>query len=186
MQNPLQQPLLKLERAIHAAKPELVHAIGVAGLNFIHKNFEDEGFNGTSFVRWKDRVKTPKGGRYRKILTGAGTAHLKNSFTQTDHATHTTISSDIPYARIHNEGGTINMPSRSVILNFRNARGGRLRLGKVLTEAQQRKITQLRRATVPAHSISMPARTFAADSPVLRAMAEKAVITILIRRLNNI
>lgn len=173
MNNPFQQPLERLAATIAALKPQLVDGIGVEALKFIDDNFEKQGFQGETFTKWPDRV-TPTKGLQRSILVKDN--YLRNSFVKVDSDDHTTISTDIPYAEVHNEGGTINHPSRSVILSYRNARGGKLRLSSTRTETQQRRITTLRRAQVGAYTQKMPKRQFVGESPVLTHACEAFII----------
>lgn len=173
MSNPFSQPLEVLATTIAALRPQLIDGIGVEAERFIDNNFRDQGFHGTTFQKWPQRKKPTKG-RARAILILSGA--LRRSFVRTDSADHTTISTDIPYAQVHNEGGTINHPSRAIILNFRNGRGGRLRLSRTRTETDQRRITAIRRANVGEYTQSMPKRQFIGDSPVLTHACEAFII----------
>ena len=182
-ENPLQIPLFKLGRLIVTLRPQLIDAMGVEALKFIDDNFRMQGFQGSSFQPWTPRKAKQKGAS-RKILVQTG--QLRRSFVKIDSATGTTISTDIPYAKIHNDGGAIRHPSRSVILSFKNAKGGRLKLGKTQTENQQRKISQLRRAAVGEHSVKMPQRQMIGNSPVLTERIEKILLRILTPAFNNL
>jgi phage gpG-like protein len=180
--NPFQVPLQKLELAIQRVKPQLIDAMGVEALKFIDDNFAKQGFQGETFEPWPKLKKQPKGAK-RKILVD--TATLRRSPKQTNSTDHTTISTDVPYAQVHNEGGDINHASRGAILNY-TRKGGKLRLGKVQTESQQRKIKEIRRATIGAHITKMPKRQFMGPSPVLNRACERAIIDILKPVLNTI
>lgn len=168
--NPLEQPLMQIYRTIVSSKPEIIDGIGTEALKFIDDNFAKGGFQGATFVPWEKRKKREKGAS-RKILVQ--TAALRRSPKKIDYPNHTTISTDIPYAQIHNEGGTINMPSRSVILSYRGAKGGKLKLARRGTGTQQR------RATVGAHVIRMSKRQFIGPSPVLDRACEKVILKII-------
>ena len=167
---------MQILRTIVSVKPQLIDAIGIEATGFIDDNFAMQGFQGDTFQPWAKRKKKDKG-RSRKILVDTGT--LRRSFRQTNHSDHTTISTDVVYAQIHNEGGTITHRSRDVILSYRNAEGGKLRLAKTTTQSQQRQVTQLRRATIAEHTTTMPKRQFMGDSPVLQKRCEKAILKIL-------
>lgn len=174
--NPLQQPLMQIMRTIVTLKPVLIDAIGIEATGFIDDNFANQGFQGETFKPWKKRAKADKG-KSRKILVETGA--LRRSFRQTNHADYTVISTDMPYAQIHNEGGEIRHKSRSVILSYATAEGGKLRLAKTQTQAQQRQISAIRRGTIGDHTTNMPQRQFLGDSPVLQKSCEKAVLKIL-------
>lgn len=177
MQDPFKIPLKKLEQAIERAKPRLVHALGVEALKFADDNFAKQGFMGTVFTAWPGRKKKEKGA-LRKILVKTGT--LRRSLRQEDSLNHTTITTDIPYAQTHNEGLSINIPGREQILNFdKTPKNGKWRFGKVQTENQQRKIKQIRRATISGYTVKMPKRQFIGTSPILSARCRKELKRIL-------
>lgn len=182
MSNPLQQPLMQVLRTIVAAKPLLIDTIGNEAINFIDDNFDRSGFQGETFQPWPKRKKAEKG-KSRKLMVD--TATLRRSFKQTNGANSTTISTDVPYAQVHNEGGNIKMPSRSIVMNY-SSKDGRLRLSRVRTQEQQRKITTIRRASIGAHNFNMTKRQFIGPSPVLNRRCEAAILTILTMKLNNI
>ena len=180
--NPLQLPLFKLGRMVVRLKPQLIDAMGVEALHFIDDNFKMQGFQGATFQEWPLRVAKQKGPK-RAILIQTGT--LRRSFRQQNGAQGTTISTDVPYAQVHNDGGTIHMPSRGTILNFAGKKGGKLRLAKVRTEAQQRSIKEIRRANVPAYDIKMPQRRFIGNSPVLNNRIQTEIVKILTQAINS-
>lgn len=158
----------------------MIDAIGVEAVKFIDDNFAKQGFQGSTFQPWPKRLKKDKG-KTRKILVD--TAALRRSFKQTNHSTHTVISTDIEYARVHNEGGVITQPQRSYNLSYRHAKGGKLRLTKTSTENQQRRVKEQRTGSIYAHSYKMKKRQFIGESPVLSRACEKAVLKIIIARL---
>ncbi len=101
MPDPFEIPLFQLGRTIVALKPVLIHAIGVEALVFISNNFRMQGYQGRTFIPW-DIQKKPNYPRSHRILILDRI--LINSFKQTDNSDATTISTDTPYARTHNEG----------------------------------------------------------------------------------
>ncbi len=173
MPNPLELPLMKIARTIVAIKGDLIDAIGVEALRFIDDNFKAQVYMGSPFRPWPERKIQDKKRPGRAILVDTGA--LRRSIKKEDSTDHTTISTDIPYARIHNEGGDIKHPYREVTLNFGSYKGvdyeihGKKSFGfqKAGTEAQQRKITKIKRASIYAHTTKMPRRQFipTADSP---------------------
>ena len=175
MADPFKIPFQQLEAAIKALRPQLIHALGVEALKFIDDNFSKQGFQGVTFVPWPGRKKKEKG-PLRKIMVKTGTG--RRSFTQLDDVSSTTISSDSPYLKIHNEGGDINIPARNSIMNFKG-KPGSLKLAKVQNEGQQRRVKQIRRATIGGYTIHMPQRQMIGPSPVLTKAAQKALIKLL-------
>jgi hypothetical protein len=127
----------KLTRFLSRDLPDIV---SVEGLNFINKNFRDQGFTGSSFKKWKPRAtkdkrgrnitryKSNRGGRVggltqygrrndgRAILTGyrTGGNKLKNSFRARGNAKEVRFYTTKEYAERHNEGDN-SMPKRQFI-----------------------------------------------------------------------
>lgn len=180
MQDPLKIPLSKLEAIINDAKPVLIDKIGVEALNFVRRNIRDGGFHGATFQRYEP-LKYPNKPRPHKPLMLD--MHLLNSFSKQDAPDHTTISSPLPYAAIHNEGGTIRHKSRDVILSYTQGKDGKRRLAKRRTEAQRLRITDIRLGTIGDHDTIIKPRPFAKSSPVLTAACEKVIIKELITRI---
>lgn len=77
-------------------------------INFFKESFFKEGFTDTSFQKWENR-KQPDYRAGRAILTDTG--HLRESIEVAEKTGNSiTIGTYAPYAKIHNEGGTINIP----------------------------------------------------------------------------
>lgn len=152
--------LNRLATTAHAAMPHLLHSIGTHAVTYAKGNFRRQGFNGE---KWKGRKKDKTPGRAILIKSG----HLRASIhiTSTDNDS-VSIGTDLPYAKIHNEGGQINHPSREAILSY-STKGGKLKLAKTKTETQQRKIKEIRRATIKAYTQGMPKRQFLGPTPQL-------------------
>lgn len=182
-QNPLEPLLWKLGRIAVASKPQIIREIGEDAIRFIADNFASESWRGAVTKKWDERQKKDKGPR-RAILYDKG--FLSRSFKQHNGTNTVTISTDIPYARAHNEGETISIPSRSVILNYRGKKGGKLALTAVRTETQQRKVKTIRRAQTGDYSISMPERRFMGPSPVYDRMAQKTIVEIIMSKIKSL
>jgi len=77
----------------------------VEGLNFFKANFDRQSFLDDRLKFWEPRKndKTPG----RKILIGKGSGRLKRSLRKETTGMDIKWVSDVPYAKIHNEGGTI-------------------------------------------------------------------------------
>lgn len=119
---------------------DLPAIVATEGINFIKKNFRDEGFNDTSLKKWAPRKTTNKKGknntRYRTnrrgragelnqygrrnqgraILTGHATGgnKLRNSFRASTTPREVKFITDKVYAEPHNDGET-PMPKRQFI-----------------------------------------------------------------------
>jgi len=180
-QDPFKIPLERLTATIEALKPQLIDGIGVIGLKFIDDNFRMQGFQSDSLQPWPKRKVKDKGAM-RAILIQTGA--LRRSFRKEDSADHTTLSTDIPYAKIHNEGGDIRHPYREVTLSYRGKEGS-LKLAKTNTQNQQRKVTQIRRSSIYNHTTHIPQRQFIGTSPVLTQKCEGFIITTLTNTLKS-
>lgn len=122
--------------------------IEVKATELFDRNFEQEGFFGT---KWKERKAGNDG---RAVLMGVGS--LRRGIKAPKRSGNTIVwSFDVPYAKIHNEGGTIKA-TQSVRAFDRTIKG----------KAQK----------VKAHTrnvnIKMPQRQFIGDHPRLRQAME--------------
>ena len=172
--NPLERPINNMLAAIERAKPYLLRQIGAQAVLFTLNNFRLQKFNAPGETSWQKRAKTDKGRPGRNILVDSG--HLQNSIHDEYHGDTVRIATgNIPYAKIHNEGGDIRHPSRQAILSFKGAEGS-FKLAKTQTESQQRKITTLRRGTIGAHVTHMPRRHFLGPSPVLDEQIKELLV----------
>lgn len=101
-------------------KEDLPEIIATAAVNFFHESFQNEGSTDKSLKKWADvKRRDPNSEWYGfsptnknrfsptraqdKILIGDG--HLKDSITYKIKPDRVTISSDLPYAAVHNFGG---------------------------------------------------------------------------------
>ena len=107
-----------LENRANLALKKSIFRIGAGAKSFFKSGFDKEGFTDRTYKRW-ERRKRP----YRhKILnkSGALAASIKSSTNKT--ALSTTITSDLKYSAIHNDGLTgdafgtpFKMPQRQFI-----------------------------------------------------------------------
>lgn len=169
MPNPFQERFKsindKLKRTL-AAFPAKAGAIAV---QVSDEAFKKQGWTDHGLKPWTPRQSedaNKPSGRAILVLTG----RLRRSVRVVNvSATTVTIGTDVPYAKIHNEGGTIKHGERSGILNFSSTpEHGLWTLGKVQTIKQQRGIKAIRRVTYKAHTTQMPQRKFVGDSHELR------------------
>ncbi|WP_306353694.1 phage virion morphogenesis protein [Flavobacterium sp. '19STA2R22 D10 B1'] len=127
-------------------------------LRFINGNFRAGGFQGTNFQRWK---KSNKKNGTTMVKSGA----LRIATYYTTQNGQVTMKNNLPYAKIHNEGGVINKPSRKASLNFKISSNGNSRFSKAKKANFQQDVK------IMAHKITIPKRQFmptsASDSPQL-------------------
>ena len=174
-QNPLEEPLRRLMDAVNAARPAILNKMGTIAVNFVHENFEKEGFQGAVFDAWAPRKEETKQTTGKPILTMS--AHLRNA------TRYEVISNDavallnmMPYAGIHNSGGDIAHTGRQQILSFARSKGGGLRFGKTRTAKQRASIVAQNKATIGPFTVHMPRRQFIGDSPVLNTRITEMIV----------
>ncbi|MEG3973445.1 hypothetical protein QT970_02350 [Microcoleus sp. herbarium8] len=128
--------------------------IEVKATELFDRNFEQEGFFGS---KWKQRKNDSDPGR--GILMGKGSGRLRRGVGITKRSGNTiTWQFDVPYAKIHNEGG--------IIKATQNVRAfSRTVKGKV------QKVKSFNRNV----NIRMPQRQFIGDHPQLRTAIEVIV-----------
>ena len=115
------------------------------------RNFEQQGFFGK---KWQHRKNNSDPGR--GILIGKGSGRLRRSLNNPVRSGNTiSWKLDVPYAKIHNEGGTIKT-TQSVRAHNRTVKG---KVQKV--KAFSRNV-----------NIKMPQRQFIGDHPQLRLELE--------------
>lgn len=128
---------------------------GNTALRFINGNFRAQGFQGTTFKKWKA---TKRGGT---ILVKTGKLRSANYFT-TQHG-QVTLKNNMPYAKVHNEGfkGTVSVKShtRNKYSKTKVGTGKFTKTGKERTKTMTMKTGS---NTVKSHSRKMdiPARQF--------------------------
>lgn len=182
--NPLEHPLQKLAKAVEAAKGDILLKMGTIAVNFTLENFQKGGFQGASFEPWTPRKKPTKKTAGKKVLTD--TAQLRNSTRFAVTGDSVTIQNNVPYAQIHNEGGTIQHQAREAIMNFRRSKSGGLKLAKIQTLNQRKKVVAQNKHTIPAHNTKMPKRQFIGYSPVLNDRIAPMVIQEILNEFKNL
>lgn len=130
-----------LDKAAEEIPEQTMKIVEVVGLNFIKKNFEDEGFNDNGLTKWAERKTTDREGRDltrhkrttkrgsagsltkfgrenigRAILTGHNTGgdKLRNSFKARREKLKVFFYTYKDYAQYHNEGKG-SLPKRQFI-----------------------------------------------------------------------
>lgn len=157
------QHLKKFEAEIDS----MVNTMGVMAKNHFTANFRKQGFDDENIVKWKKRKKkeSRRGkvgesgvasvGMGRNILVKSGRLRRSINFRKKGKWA-VVIGTDVPYAKIHNEGGTINKSFDRKILSFSS--GGKF--AKTRTRAQRKEVSYQQQVTINAHTIKMPKRQF--------------------------
>lgn len=142
--------------------------LSVEAKNHFVKSFRDGGFTDENLVHWQKR-KRGRDNQGRAILVKTG--RLKRSIVANKIGRYAVrISSNLPYAKIHNDGGIINKKERSHTLNFSSK--GRFQIQR--TKRQRNETSYSQKVNIAAHTIKMPKRQFVGYSGVLsRKIATK-------------
>jgi phage gpG-like protein len=109
----------KVLKNLEVKKKEIPVIIANNSLNFFDDNFRRKGFLDKSVDKWKPR-KPSKNRKPILIKTG----RLRRSLRVKSATFHRIeISTDVPYAKIQNEGGTIEKKASTKILHFKKIDG---------------------------------------------------------------
>lgn len=182
----------EVEREVYDRLPR---RLGVLAVQHFKQNFRDSGFHDGGLRAWPKSKRELMGGksasaRY-KTLTSARN-HLMNSTESILGRGQVAIVNDVPYARIHNDGGTIrqNVPITREMRKFawamffktagiRRTKGKKRRRriapDSLPREAEKWKALALTRKTMIKRSLRMPQRQFMGEGRELRAMIEREI-----------
>lgn len=131
-----------------------IRDIGVKATELFDRNFEQQGFFGK---KWQSRKNNSDPGR--GILMGRGSGRLRKGVKTPQRNGNSLVwNFDVPYAKIHNEGGTIKT-TQSVRAHSRTVNG------------KEQKVRSFTRNM----NIKMPQRQFVGDHPQLRLAIETIV-----------
>jgi len=149
---------------------QLPPIIGNEAVNFYKDNFRLQGWQGQTFQPWPKRKRETRLTLGKPILIQSGALERSIQVKQVSpQRVVVGTSSTIPYARIHNEGGTIIQAPRSeTFVRPRYQRGrkkGKFQPGKLPG----------RGFTYGQRVIHIPKRQFMGDSPVLRRRIQQAI-----------
>lgn len=105
----MSKPLKQIQKDYQKLKRRLPRIIGQYAVNFSKDSFRRQGFkNGGRINKWKQRDRSNEKGK-KKGATLVRSGALKRSVRIIRaSASEVVIGSDVPYAKIHNEGGMIN------------------------------------------------------------------------------
>jgi len=168
-----------LKKKFADAVIKLPPVIGNDAVNWSQDSFNRQGFLGSSLELWQARKKSNKKSQGRAILVQSG--RLKRSIriiTITENSV--SIGSDVPYAGIHNYGGTIVQAPRSETFSrkrlIRGVNKGRFKKGIV---------QGVQGFTFKERRIIMPQRRFIGNSPALLQQLQKTAQTFLLLKMKS-
>ena len=139
-------------------KRKILNDIRVELLDEFDKNFERKGF----FSRpWQPRKKEGRGSLM--LVTGK----LRRSIRAQVEGDKVVFTSDMPYASIHNEGGTVQMKPRKQVIHFDKK-------GK-FTKKNSKKAKYAQKASRGAYTLTMPKRQFIGNAPEVQQAIKRVV-----------
>ncbi len=112
MQNKTDDSFKRMQANIAKQLATLPKLLGNEMVNFALDNFARQGYQGAKFEKWPERKRKEKRKQPRHLLIKSG--RLRRSIRiirTTDNSV--TVGTDVPYARAHNDGLTINRAARS-------------------------------------------------------------------------
>ncbi|MDR2383298.1 MAG: phage virion morphogenesis protein [Prevotellaceae bacterium] len=146
------QDLERIRREIDDyANDKAPDIIGTTAVNFFDQHFLKEGFINNGLNKWPDvkrrtepEKNAPPSDKTRKILTKSG--NLRRSLShQVLGNGKVEVSSDLPYAKAHNEGTSNAGRSRNVVIPKRQFIGDSIDLDKLAIEEIERKLKSLKK-----------------------------------------
>lgn len=156
MRSNAKQVFKRLQSKFDQVKKEAPIILQNEGTRFFTENFRKKSWND---VPWKQRARGNKShnpllvGKTRRLINSVNRSAREANITRIKWAT------DIPYAQIHNDGGTIHVRAHQKTVGFRKKRGEyRYVFAKI--GAKKRGATLANDYTIPAHDVKMPKRRF--------------------------
>lgn len=151
---------------------ELINEAGYRAVRFSKQRFIQKNWVNTTPQPWKPRKRKAPG----SLMVGPGSGRLKKSIRVISKtATSVKIGTDVPYARIHNEGGivkeTVQVKAHS---RKRSARQNRS-TGEIKVKAHSRQM-----------NVRIPQRQFIGESQALLNKIEKKMDKLAEKALKNI
>lgn len=150
-------------------RKQLITKIAATMLQFTDDRFREQGWLDETLQPWEKRKNDKDSGR--AILIGKGSAHLRRSIrfvSSTDHSV--TIGSDIPYAKIHNDGfngtETVRAHTRKRFTANKEPRGV-TKKGKPRMQSVLKPIGDIEVKSFTRH-MNMPQRRYMGESKALR------------------
>lgn len=171
----------QVERAM---RDEIPRKAAIIAKNHFRQNFRDGGFTDDGLHAWKKTRRQEAGSPYKPLTSERN--HLMNSVDAVPAPGQVTVVNPVPYARIHNEGGTIHT-NPTVTPKMRKMAWAKAysiagvskgdKLPKDLPEeARKWRALALTRNEKLNIKIKMPRRQFIGDSKELRIKINQIVI----------
>jgi phage gpG-like protein len=159
-------------------KPRMMKDIGYIAEQFFKASFRKQSGDGKS---WKPRKWNPPG-KQRAILMNTG--KLRDNIKSTSTSSKAIISNRLPYAAIHNDGGTITITPKmraffwamffSVMEGAKNKSGNASSLAKA-SQLKSKALPWLYLAKHKGNTLTIPERPFIYHSKDLNAKIDRYI-----------
>ena len=148
--------------AVTKAYSRIPAEVATIAVNFSKERFRDQAWLDETKQSWKPRKRRRAGGKKRSQTLLVNTGRLKRSIRKISADTNAIIiGTDVPYAQIHNEGGTIN---ETVTVKTHRRRAH--------TRKRDKRVETVKEHTVNSHTRKMntkiPERPFIGNSATLK------------------
>jgi phage gpG-like protein len=160
-----------LNKAFQKVLHEAPREIAVIAQQHFEASFDLHGYNEEPFVKWKERKNpdNPKN-KGRAILIKSNTLGRSIRIKSVGKRV-IIISSDVEYAKIHNEGGTIKHPGGTPYLPFDEVYSARKKKGRIGAMTGKQMTFLKKDGQYPAgtkftkpHNITLPKRQFIGEN----------------------
>jgi phage gpG-like protein len=177
MQNPLD--LHRQRQELKRVMLTLPSVVGDLALQFIDARFRAGGWYDGAFIPWDARSPKAKRNKGRALLINTGRLRRSIRISKLTSSS-VTIGTDVPYARVHNEGfnGVVNVKAHERGQFSKSKRG----TGKFTKSGKERMQTMTSRtgsSMVQAHTrnMRMPKRQFMGNSQYLNNLLQRKITT---------
>jgi phage gpG-like protein len=143
---------MKTEDKIRQVKAAVITLLLNDAVNWTLDNYKKEQWSGAAWAARKKETRLSSG---KPLLVSR--RNLYNAIRVLGANTFGVVG--IPYARIHNEGGTITHPARTRRMTFKNYKSG-ARKGKTLFAKNNERASFSKKAESKAYTITIPQRKF--------------------------
>jgi phage gpG-like protein len=152
-------------------KKDLMDDAEIMGMDFIHANFEDEGFIDQSFEPWEEKKQDDGYGLLRK------TNALFNGINSEIQNNTVVFTSDEPYSAIHNEGGIIKVTVTDKMKKY---------FWYMFKVTGQERWKWMALTNKEQMTIKMPKRQYMGDSVHFKAQLDAHAVNEILRRFKSL
>lgn len=168
----------QVKQNLERTKRELPVRLAKQAEKYFTASFTKQGWEGKKWQDPERKIEGTKAYKYpyrnsRRKPTLIGSGALRRAVSNSiRNATLELVKLqvDLPYAQIHNQGGTINIGAHKKVIHFNDKKFSKIN-----------KATHAQKVDVGAYSVVMPKRTFMDDTKELTRMQDKTIKTAIDR-----